>query len=155
MRLLPSISAGLAAAAIVTAAYAGTAEDAAAALKDRHTFMKGMGEAMKGIKGYLDGNADLAKAQQGAAEIAAAAANLPAKFPAGTTTEDFPGKSGAKPIIWSEWDKFLGHQKDLVAESEKLVAATKGGDKAAIAAQFAATGKNGCGGCHNTYRQKL
>jgi cytochrome c556 len=36
----------------------------------------------------------------------------------------------------------------------KLAAAASLGDKAATLAAFADLGKNGCGGCHETYRKK-
>ena len=131
------------------------AQDKEAVVKDRQQFMKSQGAALGGIKAYLDGNADLAKAQESAVQLASLAKQIPDKFPKGTGMADLPGKSGAKPAIWTEWDKFLEHQKTLVTETEKLVEATKSGDKAKIADQFAATGKNGCGGCHTPYREKL
>jgi cytochrome c556 len=33
--------------------------------------------------------------------------------------------------------------------------AVNGGDKSAIEAAFADLGKNGCGGCHTTFREKI
>jgi cytochrome c556 len=68
---------------------------------------------------------------------------------------EFPGKTGAKPEIWAEWDKFQKIPPVLKSEEEKLAQAVKSGDKQAAAAQLAATGKNGCGACHATYREKL
>jgi len=40
----------------------------------------------------------------------------------------------------------------LAAESTKLAAAAKAGDKDAIAKAAGDVGKLGCGGCHKTYR---
>jgi cytochrome c556 len=37
----------------------------------------------------------------------------------------------------------------------ELAAAIKSGNKEAVGAQRAATGKNGCGACHMPYREKL
>jgi cytochrome c556 len=47
-----------------------------------------------------------------------------------------------------------GAAAGLTAESAKLVAVLKTGDAKASMAQFARTGKMGCGGCHGTYRAK-
>ena len=47
-------------------------------------------------------------------------------------------------------------QKVVEAGLEAVpVACAAGGDKAAIAAQFGAMGKSGCGGCHKKFREKL
>src|SRR5262249_11961324 len=117
--------------------------------------MKAQGAAMEVIKNYIDGKADQAAAVKSADDLLRICESLPSKFPPGTSTDDFPGKSGAKPIIWTDWDKFVAGQKAMVAETEKLDAAVKAGNKQAAADGFAAVGKNGCGACHGTYRQKL
>jgi cytochrome c556 len=143
------VSIGIGAAAPVSA------QDSEAALKDRQTTMKSLGKAMENIKGYLDGKVEQPAALESAQHIQSVANIIPEKFPKGTATTDFPGKSGAKPVIWTDWNDFLAKDKGLKEESVKLVDAVKAGDKNAIAAQFAATGKQGCGGCHNTYREKI
>jgi len=43
----------------------------------------------------------------------------------------------------------------VLSEEQKLADAIKSGDKAAIGAQLANLGKNGCGSCHTPYREKL
>jgi cytochrome c556 len=131
------------------------AQDKEAQLKDRQATMKAQGAAMSGIKKYLDGEADLAAATKSADDLVKISMTLPEKFPKGTSMADFPGKTGARPIIWTDWDKFLAAQKNLVAQTEKLDAAVKSGDKKAAADQFATTGKEGCAACHNVYREKL
>ena len=57
--------------------------------------------------------------------------------------------------MWTDWDKFLEAQKTAAAKADALLAAIKGGDKAAIQTAFADLGKNGCGACHTTFREKL
>ena len=42
----------------------------------------------------------------------------------------------------------------FVAETEKLAAAAKTGDKAAIGAQIGAVGKNTCKACHDGFKEK-
>jgi len=64
------------------------------------------------------------------------------------------GKSTASPKIWQDWAGFQKAAATLTAESAKLVAALKSGDAKAAMAQFAATGKVACGGCHGTFRVK-
>jgi cytochrome c556 len=131
------------------------AQDKEAVAKDRREFMKQQGAAMGGVKAFLDGNADAAKAADSATQLAKLAKTIPDKFPKGSGMAELPaGTTGAKPIIWTDWNKFLENQKALAAEADKLAEAAKGGDKAKIQEQFGATGK-ACGDCHNTFREKL
>lgn len=155
MKGLKGTLASFVAVALLSGAAGVIAQDKEAVVKDRQQTMKGMGGGMASVKAFLDGNADQAKAQEGATQIATNAKVIPDKFPPGTGMADLPGKSGAKPAIWTDWNKFLDAQKSLVSESEKLVDVVKGGDKAKIADQFGATGKNGCGACHTPFREKL
>ena len=153
------IASALAASALTVAigwsAATVSAQDKLAAVMNRRDTMKAQGAAMEGIKNYLDGKADQAAAIKSADDLLRLCQSLPTKFPEGTSTDDFPGKSGAKPIIWTDWDKFIAGQKTMVARTDQLDAAVKSGDKKAVADDYAAVGKDGCGACHGTYRQKL
>jgi cytochrome c556 len=131
------------------------AQDKESAVKDRREFMKSMGKQMGVIKDYTEGKADQAKAVQSAEELDKLIKEAPIKFPQGTSMAEFPGKTGAKPAIWSEPDKFKAAHQKAVGEIDKLVVAVKSGDKDKVTAQFATTGKEGCGGCHTPFRQKL
>ncbi len=62
-------------------------------------------------------------------------------------------KSAALPAIWKDSAKFKSAQDLLVENVTKLVAATKGGDEAAMKTASAAVGK-ACGGCHDDFREK-
>ena len=62
-------------------------------------------------------------------------------------------KSAALPAVFTDTAKFKEAQERLESESSKLVAASKGGDEAAVKAQIGALGK-ACGGCHETFREK-
>jgi cytochrome c556 len=126
-----------------------------AAVKDRQATMKAQGAAVATIKKYIDGAVEKPDAVKAADDLVKIAQTVPSKFPKGTSTVDFPGKSGAKPAIWTEPDKFAAAAKNELAEVEKLDDIVKNGDKAAVAAQFDITGKQGCGGCHTPYREKL
>ena len=70
-------------------------------------------------------------------------------FEASTTGE----KSRALPEIYSDAGKFKAAQDSFQANAAKLVAASKGGDEAAIKAAIGAVGKD-CSGCHDNFRQK-
>jgi len=59
----------------------------------------------------------------------------------------------AKPEIWKEWAKFKDAQAKLQGETPKLLAAAKGGDKAALQAAFGGVGGS-CKNCHDAYQSK-
>jgi cytochrome c556 len=62
-------------------------------------------------------------------------------------------KSRALPEIYSDAGKFKATQDSFQSNAAKLVAASKGGDEAAIKAAIGAVGKD-CGSCHDNFRQK-
>lgn len=62
-------------------------------------------------------------------------------------------KSDAMPAVYSDAAKFKEAQDHYRSEVVKLVAATKGGDEAAIKAQILAVNKS-CDGCHENFRSK-
>jgi cytochrome c556 len=131
-----------------------SAQDSAAVVKDRQATMKAQGAAMAGVKKYLDGAVDQAAATKSAEDLVTISESLAGKFPKGSGNAEIP-TSNAKPEIWTENNKFVAAQKNLVDQAQKLVVAVKSGDKAAAAAQYATTGKEGCGGCHSTFRLPL
>jgi cytochrome c556 len=130
------------------------AQDPAAAIDARQAVMKAQGKAMAAIKAFIDDKGDLTAAQAAGADLLVQIAKIPDIFPKGTGMAEFPGKSYVKPAVWTEWDKFLEIQKTALAKAQALSAALKGGDKAAITAAFGDLGKNGCGACHEPYREK-
>jgi cytochrome c556 len=147
----------VAVAGIVLAAglYADAARaDDAAIVDSRQATMKAQGKDMTAIKAYIDDKADLASAQAAGADLPTQVAKIPDLFPKGTGMAEFPGKSYAKPAVWTDWDKFTAQAKTAADKSAALNAALKGGDKAAITAAFGDMGKNGCGACHEPYREK-
>jgi cytochrome c556 len=133
----------------------GLAQDKEAVLKNRQALMKEQGENAGKVKAYLDGKGDLAQAQTGAATLTQTTRKIPDVFPPGTSGPSPDGKFAAKPVIWSDWNKFLDAQKGAAGKADALLAATKSGDKTAIATAFGDLGKNGCGACHETFREKL
>jgi cytochrome c556 len=76
-------------------------------------------------------------------------------FPEGTGKGDTEVESTALPVIWEKWSDFETAATTFQEESGKLVEVIdSGGDQAAIGAQLGVLGKNGCGGCHETFREK-
>lgn len=119
--------------------------------KERETLMKGFGQGMGVVKGVVaDGKGTLADAAAAAAKIAAGAGQIPGVFPAGSNA----GESEALPVIWEQWSEFETDAKTMGELAGKLEAAAASGDQAATLAAFAALGKDGCGGCHETFRKK-
>ena len=131
------------------------AQDKEQQIQTRRDTMKRQGADFKAIQDYVKGEGDQAAAEKAIADLQTIAPKIPDLFPPGTGLDAFPGKTGAKPDIWKEWDKFKAIPPVLASDEEKLAAAIKAGDKAAIGAQLANTGKNGCGACHTPYREKL
>jgi cytochrome c556 len=145
----------LSAAALTGMLYAGTAiADDAATLDARIATMKAQGKDMGAVKAFTEDKGDLAAAQAAGADLVTQVGKIPDLFPKNTGMTAMPGKSFAKDAIWTDWDKFLAAAKTAKEKAEALNTALKGGDKAAITAAFGDMGKNGCGACHEPFREK-
>jgi cytochrome c556 len=150
---------GAASIALVTmisvGAAVGWAQDKAAAVGERQATMKLEGPALKAILDYAgDKGTDQATAVAKAQELLAIADKLAGLWPAGTSSKDMPGKSNAKPEIWTEMDKFRALYANQKSDDQTLLAAIQKGDKAAVQAAVTNIGKN-CSTCHGTYREKV
>ncbi len=121
--------------------------------EERSKLMKGLGGAMRTLKGFMEGRGSVEDASQGAAVIAAAASKIPDVFPPGTGMGANP-KSEAKDVIWEKWDDFTAASALLGDKAAALEAALASGDMDAVGAAFGDLGKNGCGGCHSQFREK-
>jgi cytochrome c556 len=141
--------------ALAGIAGAALAQDKETVLKNREALMKGQGKDVGSVKAYIDGKGDLAQAEVGAANLTQSTKKIPDVFPPGTGGPDAEGKFATKPAIWTEWNKFLDAQKNAASKADALLVAVKSGNKAAIETAFGDLGKNGCGACHETYREKL
>jgi cytochrome c556 len=141
---------------VLACAAAGVlAQDKAAIIADRQETMKSQGRALATAKGYSEGRVEQAEAIAAVTQLIKTTNSLVDKFPPGTGMAEFPGKSGAKPTIWTEWDKFKEAPKAAIAQEEKLLADIKAGDKAAVGKQAGATWDDGCQVCHRPYRERL
>ena len=148
--------AAIAAAALLAAVGAhAAAPDSAQIIKDRQATMKQQGAAMGKVKAFLEGKGDIAAAQKGGADLKETMDKIPSLFPPGTDTASPDGKYRPKPAIWSSWNEFLSVRDTAANKTQVLIAALDGGDKAKIQAAFGDLGKNGCGACHDKFREKL
>jgi cytochrome c556 len=141
--------------AIGAFAASATAVDVNAVLKDRQATMKLQGKDMGAVKGFLDGKTDQTAAENAATSLTETTKKIPGLFPPGTDKPSPDGDFAPKAAIWTDWDKFLDAQKTAAGKADALLAAVKTGDKAAIQTAFGDLGKNGCGNCHTSFREKL
>jgi cytochrome c556 len=146
-----------AALAIFAAGACGVAlgQDKETVLKNRQATMKEQGKDVGAVKAYLDGKGDLAQAKAGAADLTQTTKKIPELFPPGTDGPNPTGDYVAKPVIWTDWNKFLDAQKAAASKADALLVALNNGDKTAIETAFNDLGKNGCGACHTTFREKI
>lgn len=91
---------------------------------------------------------DAAEFSRRADRVAALAPQLLEGFPPGSN-EGAPTE--AKAEIWTDFTDFTAKMEDLETESVALASIAKGGDEAAIKAQFAKTG-GACKACHDKYK---
>ena len=131
------------------------AQDKETVLKSRQATMKEQGRDLGAVKAYLEGKGDLAQAKAGATNLTQTTKKIPDLFPPGTGGPNPTGDYAAKPVIWTDWDKFLDTQKTAASKADALLVAVNGGDKTAMETAFNDLGKNGCGGCHTTFREKI
>ena len=139
---------GIAAATVVLAQDEPKATGVAAV---RQATMKANGAHMAAIKAILTEYPQLITAVEFHAEaIKEAAEYTPAMFPSGSDQQP----TAALPVIWTDQAGFQAAAEKAEGLAEKLTEAAKGGDAQATLAAFTALGKEGCGGCHETFRKK-
>jgi cytochrome c556 len=146
----------LLATAIGATAFA--ADEPVNVVKYRKAFMDANGAHITMIAAVVKGEVsfgDVATNAQALAEQGKLlTANLEQLFPEGTAKGETGEKSAALPAIWEKWGEFEQAAQKFEEESAKLVEVAQGGDQTAIAQQLAALGKQGCGNCHETFREK-
>ena len=117
----------------------------------RQATMKANGAHMAAIKAILTEDPALIDQVEFHAEaIEAAAEHTPALFPPNSSQP----ASWALPTVDSDQAGFKAAADKTHELAEKLAEAADGSDAKAMLAAFAALGKEGCGGCHQTFRKK-
>ena len=77
---------------------------------------------------------------------------MTALFPKGTSLKDMPGKTRAKPEIWTKMAAFDQAANIFAVYATRVADAAGSGDRKAIGAAMGQLGKRGCGGCHSDFR---
>lgn len=129
-------------------------EDKLAAIKARQDFMKAQGADVKVVTAYVKGQGNQEAALKAANDLVARAPKIISLFVPGTSAKDFPGKTKAKPEIWTEMSKVEAIPPVLEAAEKKLVVAIQHNDRKAAGAALGEAGRDGCGACHGAYRLK-
>jgi cytochrome c556 len=145
------LSAGVAV-LLLASTVGGLTQDKLALVKDRQDFMKAQGADVKAITGYSKGQGDQQAALKAVDDLLARAPKITDQFAPGTSATDFPGKTKAKPEIWTDWDHFKMIPTAVADNETKLKTAIQAGDPKAVGPALGALGKNGCGTCHSKYR---
>lgn len=78
---------------------------------------------------------------------------LPGLFPAGTGLDALPGRTGARPEIWSNRAAFEAAAANYATAAEALATAAQADDAAAFRTQFGAV-RQACGTCHQQFRRE-
>ena len=154
-------------AAPLDAAYA---QSASTVIKQRQSVMKEFNMHVKAVRKFVKGvpagltgkKLKRAKSRLGTAadlELRASALASQSKrlmrfFPKGTSAADGVGKTRAKAAIWAKWSEFEAAAATFGKLAGGLEIAAATGDTGKIKAALATMGKNGCGGCHKTFRAK-
>ena len=132
-------------------AFADTAEPkATGSVAYRQHSMSAMAEHMAALKVVLiDQPALLGEAGVHAAAIAGTSQFIPAMFPKDGNTVD----TWALAAVWDQPADFAAAAKRNEELAQRLGEVASSGDPKATLAAFAALGRQGCGGCHETFRK--
>jgi cytochrome c556 len=123
------------------------------AIRYRQSALFLMGNHMGRINAQLKAATPNMQVIQSSAAVVEVASKLPYEaFIPGTETGGTPA-TRAKPEVFKDTDKFKQLAEKMQGEVVKLNAAAKGGDIAAIRAQFGDVGKS-CKACHDDYRKE-
>jgi cytochrome c556 len=129
--------------------------DVASVVATRQAAMKALASNVKIVSDYTEDKANQPAALAAAKVIVSTAKTVPSLFPPGTGLEALPGKSGAKPEIWTKPAEFAGDAATLVAATQALLDAVQSGDPAETRKRLVTAGKEGCGTCHSAFRVKI
>jgi cytochrome c556 len=135
-------------AAIAATAAATPSPAGADAIAVRKAAFKMSAVAFGTVKGAFERGADVKTLGFATSSIAGWAHTLPVAFPKGS--EGAP--SEALPNVWSDRAGFAKAAAAYATAADKLVAASKAGDKDGFAAALTETGA-ACGACHKVYKK--
>lgn len=129
-------------------------------VKYRQTFMGGnsahLGMMAAIARGEVDLTDELAPNAAALAQMGEMlSANLDRLFPEGTAVgADIGVETRALPAIWENWSEFEQVAMRFQEETARLAEVAEGGDVAAVGQQLGVVGREGCGACHETFREE-
>lgn len=131
---------------------------AAEAIYKRRATMRHNAALLKQVGAYVKtGKGSPKEVAADAKKVAEILSVVPTLFPAGTGLDKYPGATGAKPAAWEKPAEVKKHAEDarMLAMNLEKVASAPGATQKTIGAALGNLGKNGCGGCHRVFREKL
>ena len=149
---------GIVAAALALAVFTGSGvasaqQDHSGAVKARIAYMQLNGFFMGQLAAIAKGQVPYDAAQAtGLAKSLLALSNMDAgaMWPPGSDNQALPGKTRAKPELWTTFPAVMEKANALNTALEAMVVAA-GTDLASLQGAFGAVGA-GCGGCHRSFR---
>ena len=149
---------GIVAAALALAVFTGSGvanaqQDHSGAVKARIAYMQLNGFFMGQLAAVAKGQVPYDAAQAtGLAKSLLALSNMDAgaMWPPGSDNQALPGKTRAKPELWTTFPAVMEKANALNTALEAMVVAA-GTDLASLQGAFGAVGA-GCGGCHRSFR---
>lgn len=158
--MTPCVARRLAAGAVFIAMACGSAVSFAA--DEPANIIKYRKAIMAANAGHMSALAAMAKNEVSftdTAEFHARAINemsqhLERLFPEGTGKGDSEEESRALQAIWENPDEFQQAIDTLEEESARTIEVAQSDDPAAFAQQVGQLGKQGCGGCHEDFREE-
>jgi len=158
--MLQRFGRGLAAGTVVMAMAVGStagfaADEPANIIKYRKAIMGANGGHMSALAAMAKGQVSFTDtAEMHARAINEMSQHLARLFPEGTGKGDTEEDSRALQAIWENPDEFEAAIEALQDESAKTIEVAQGDDRAAFAQQVGQLGKQGCGGCHEDFREE-
>ncbi|MGD9617242.1 MAG: cytochrome c [Alphaproteobacteria bacterium] len=137
----------------IAGAGASLAQDAQSVINQRQELMKQQGRDVAAVRAFVEGRGDQAAAQRGAADLLTTIPRIASLFPQRTSSAEFPGRTRARPVIWSEWDQFNAAQQNALSRAQALNAALNTGNTAAVQTALTDLVNSGCNGCHGRFRE--
>jgi cytochrome c556 len=145
-----ALMAGIAALAFAGAALAATNVEV---VKARQDSMKAQAADLKAVTDYSRGKGDKDAALKAADDLIEHASKDAKLFPKGTSSADLPGKSNAKPAIWTDQARFQAILAAMHDKAVKLPALIKTSSPADVHTAAMDLAKAGCVACHSDYRE--
>lgn len=132
--------------------------DPAEVIDERQEFMKGLGNNLRIVRDFVQqGEGTAQDVAEAARKIGERAGEIPTLFPEGTGMHEVELETGARPEIWEDPEDFAAKAESLrqAALNFAQEAEENGDDRATIGRGLATLGRDGCGACHQVYREDL